>query len=281
MHSTDNIDDGYVGSGLRLWRSIKKHGKENHKVEILEYLPTRHALALREEELVNKVLLKDPLCMNLITGGRGDWGWSSRANSANRIQRLSEIWDIPGYRENFKDKTVGRKRSIETKTKLKSKWTPQRRLAQAGRLRAQTAARFKDYWLTHETQREKLERIRIEQGYQPPDRKAISILTWAKIKTDDEKMSVIKGAMSSAKLGKIWIHQNSIVKLILPEQEQLYLSKGWVRGTGNRQKVKEVSAETRIKLSEAAKRQHQRAKNLNGGSFVIHQQAIYLDDEDH
>lgn len=29
MHSTDNLDDGYVGSGKRLWNSIKKHGKEN------------------------------------------------------------------------------------------------------------------------------------------------------------------------------------------------------------------------------------------------------------
>lgn len=29
MHSTDNLEDGYVGSGKRLWYSINKHGKEN------------------------------------------------------------------------------------------------------------------------------------------------------------------------------------------------------------------------------------------------------------
>ena len=35
MHSTDNIDDNYLGSGKRLWNSINYHGKENHKKEIL------------------------------------------------------------------------------------------------------------------------------------------------------------------------------------------------------------------------------------------------------
>ena len=35
MHSTDNIDDGYLGSGLALIRAIKKYGKENFIREIL------------------------------------------------------------------------------------------------------------------------------------------------------------------------------------------------------------------------------------------------------
>ena len=31
MHSTDNMEDGYIGSGKRLWHSINYHGKENFK----------------------------------------------------------------------------------------------------------------------------------------------------------------------------------------------------------------------------------------------------------
>ena len=74
MHSTDDLTDGYVGSGKRLWYSINKHGKENHVCEILEYLPDRESLRKREEEIVNGDLLNEILCMNLVIGGGGsDW----------------------------------------------------------------------------------------------------------------------------------------------------------------------------------------------------------------
>lgn len=71
MHSTDNLDDGYFGSGQLLWKSIKKHGKEKHTKEILEQLPSREALKLREAQLVNHECLRDALCMNLQLGGNG------------------------------------------------------------------------------------------------------------------------------------------------------------------------------------------------------------------
>ena len=69
MHSTDNLEDGYFGSGKKITRSIKKHGKEAHVKEILEFLENRKSLSLREEELVCETLLNNPKCMNLIAGG--------------------------------------------------------------------------------------------------------------------------------------------------------------------------------------------------------------------
>ena len=71
MHSTDNLNDGYVGSGKKLWYSINKYGKENHKVEILEFYDSRKLLKEREKVLVNEDLLKNPMCMNLRFGGDG------------------------------------------------------------------------------------------------------------------------------------------------------------------------------------------------------------------
>ena len=29
MHSTNNLEDGYIGSGKKLWSQISYHGKEN------------------------------------------------------------------------------------------------------------------------------------------------------------------------------------------------------------------------------------------------------------
>lgn len=69
MHSSDVIDDGYLGSGRWILNSIKRHGKENHRREILEMFRTRDECCRREEEYVNKQLLSDEMCMNLILGG--------------------------------------------------------------------------------------------------------------------------------------------------------------------------------------------------------------------
>ena len=71
MHSTDNLEDGYFGSGKRITRSIKKHGKDRHSKEILEFLPSRTDLKDREKQLITEEIRTDPLCMNIAPGGGG------------------------------------------------------------------------------------------------------------------------------------------------------------------------------------------------------------------
>ena len=73
MHSAFNLDDGYLGSGKRLWYSIKKYGKENHKKEILEFCKDRNELIKREEEIVNEDFIRNEMCMNLMKGGKGGY----------------------------------------------------------------------------------------------------------------------------------------------------------------------------------------------------------------
>ena len=87
MHSTDSLGDGYFGSGKYLWNSIKKHGKENHEMEIIEHYFSREDLAAREKELVNKELLKNEMCMNIRLGGDGGGGWDHIKND----EKMTEI----------------------------------------------------------------------------------------------------------------------------------------------------------------------------------------------
>jgi hypothetical protein len=82
MHSTDNLGDGYLGSGRRLRYSINKYGKENHKVEILEFVDTRKELAGREKDIVNLNEIVKKECMNLMVGGVG--GFISEEQQRNR-----------------------------------------------------------------------------------------------------------------------------------------------------------------------------------------------------
>ena len=71
MHSTSNLEDEYLGSGLRLRRSIRKYGKENFVKEILMFFKDREELVAAEIEIVNSDLIKEELCMNLRIGGTG------------------------------------------------------------------------------------------------------------------------------------------------------------------------------------------------------------------
>lgn len=69
VHSTKNLEDNYMGSGLRLWNAYRAHGIEHFSKEILEFFETREAVLLREKEIVTIELVKDPNCYNLVLGG--------------------------------------------------------------------------------------------------------------------------------------------------------------------------------------------------------------------
>lgn len=69
IHSTDNLDDGYMGSGKRLHYAYKKYGIENFTKEILKYFDTRKDASNYEAEMVTEQLVKDDNCYNCIKGG--------------------------------------------------------------------------------------------------------------------------------------------------------------------------------------------------------------------
>ena len=118
MHSTDNLEDGYMGGGKRIKNSVKKHGKDAHRKEILEFFESREDLRNREIQLVNEELINDPMCMNLNLGGDGGWlkEWSTTGAIASNkvnwknpefVERIRKntretskrLWEDPKYRE--------------------------------------------------------------------------------------------------------------------------------------------------------------------------------------
>lgn len=89
MHSTDNLDDGYMGSGKRLRYSINKYGKENHKVEIIDFFESRKKLIEKEKEIITLNEIAKEECMNLAVGGQGgfisEYGYKKGAKKMNEI----------------------------------------------------------------------------------------------------------------------------------------------------------------------------------------------------
>ena len=130
MHSTFNLEDGYLGSGKRLWYSIKKYGKENHKKEILEHCKNRIELKKKEKEIINEQFLKNPMCMNIKTGGEG-------GNSSEKFKGYRKKLETnPIFKQKMKEKNslilknahingkikydtfTGKHHTIETKRKI-------------------------------------------------------------------------------------------------------------------------------------------------------------------
>jgi hypothetical protein len=106
MHSTENINDGYLGSGRRLWNSIDYHGKENHKKEIIEFCLNRDELKKKEKEIVNADLINNHFCMNLQLGGGGGFinkEHMMKVSKAGNKEFLEKMKDDE-YRKEFSKK---------------------------------------------------------------------------------------------------------------------------------------------------------------------------------
>ena len=69
VHSTDNLDDGYMGSGTRLKGAYKKYGIENFEKEIVKFCESRKEAYELESSVVTEALIKDNNCYNIILGG--------------------------------------------------------------------------------------------------------------------------------------------------------------------------------------------------------------------
>ena len=69
VHSTNNLDDGYMGSGSIIKKAIKKYGINYFKKDILKFFNTSEEKYLYEKQFVNRQLLQDPLCYNVVEGG--------------------------------------------------------------------------------------------------------------------------------------------------------------------------------------------------------------------
>ena len=72
-HKTKKLDDGYMGSGSLIRKSIKKYGIENFKKEILIECNSVEEMMEKEKSMVNSEFLSRSDVYNLLPGG--SWGY--------------------------------------------------------------------------------------------------------------------------------------------------------------------------------------------------------------
>jgi hypothetical protein len=192
MHSTDNLEDGYQGSGTILARSIRRHGRENHQTEILELLPSREELKVRERELVNEQLLEDEMCMNLALGGQGGW-----LNEEHKKANLTAFLDAGKTKLNelFKDPEYVKIRS----NKMKSFW---KEVGPETKEKMLSGLSFKDNSHSEETKQKISEKAKSRTGNK------------------------------NSQFGTCWIYNNETKQCIKVKNTEIdsYLSNGWTKG---------------------------------------------------
>lgn len=174
MHSTDDLNDGYLGSGTYLKRSLNKHGKENHSIEILEFLNSRQELATREREVVSLQEIAKKECMNLKVGGEG--GFTEEAQKKGRISYginyREKYRTDPQFREEHRKKAItgyekGLKPYLESgvhnhatfKGKVHKPETIQKmKESKKGQGKGVSNSQYGTCWITDETENKKIKK---------------------------------------------------------------------------------------------------------------------------
>lgn len=190
MHSTDNLKDGYVGSGTRLKHLIYKHGKEIFNMEILEFLPNRESLKEREIEIVNSDLLLEEKCMNLKLGGYGGFineDHRLKCSKAGNKSFSEKLKNNPEFREKFSE--TKRQNLIDGLLDGKRIPITENRCDWTGRKHKESS------------------------------KKLIGEIT-----------SITQKGEKNSQYGTYWMTKNNVNKKIKSSELQSYLNDGWVRG---------------------------------------------------
>ena len=136
VHSTYNLDDGYLGSGNNIRNAIKKYGKENFKRDILHLCLTKNDAYELERQIVDNFLLNKENCYNIIKGGNSNRTINTKRTSWNKgltkytderildySYKLSKIKKdkllSPYHKEQIGKSSKGRFVSLDTKEKIR------------------------------------------------------------------------------------------------------------------------------------------------------------------
>jgi len=169
MHSTNRIDDGYLGSGKRLYYELNKYGRNNFKFEILEQFNSREELVEAEINLITEEDIKNPNCLNLKSGGEGGLSSPEHAYAFHAaggkavltlmgIRHREKMKADPEYKARVLQKTrdtlggigtfTGRTHTPESIQKIKD--------AAKGRGKGHTNSQYGTCWITDEVQNKKI-----------------------------------------------------------------------------------------------------------------------------
>ena len=110
-HQTENINDGYFGSGVALRSAVEKYGKENFVKEILFVFDTEKEMNAKERELITEEFVMRNDTYNLGVGGEGGPHFKGKTHNEEIISKRTES------RKDFKHSVEARKKISEANSR--------------------------------------------------------------------------------------------------------------------------------------------------------------------
>jgi len=121
VHATNNLNDGYLGSGTQIRKAVKEFGKENFNREILFFCEYQEEMFQKEKEIVNIEFVNKKDNYNSTIGGRG---WSMLGVKHTEETKMKIIKAHTGRivseetKRKMSEKAKGRTFSEETRKKI-------------------------------------------------------------------------------------------------------------------------------------------------------------------
>lgn len=114
MHRTDNLDDGYLGSGKAFKRAVSKYGKEYFQKEILQSFDNELDMIETEKQIVTEAFCNRRDTYNICPGGKGGFGY---INSSG-IPKMHGKHHSEETKKKLSVASTGRTHTVETRQKM-------------------------------------------------------------------------------------------------------------------------------------------------------------------
>ena len=226
QHTTDNLDDGYKGSGGALKKYYKEHPHDFIK-EILSFHDSYEELNQAEYDIIHDAL-NDPMCLNIREGGfRNDEETCRRISKSNK-----------GY----KPKEATRKK-LSDGNKAFSMWCVENN--RPYRNTKSTYVRTPEY-------RKKLSDS-LKQWNKDNPRPKKPKVDKRKFKTDEERSAFFSQKRTESNTGRMWMNDGKNEAFVTREVVSEYISNGYVIGRIYRSTGVKYSEESKAKMSQKKK----------------------------
>ncbi len=248
-HSTENIDDGYMGSGKLLNRAIRKYGIENFRKTIIKHFKTAEEAFEFEKQLVNEEFIKDARTYNLAMGGKGGNIHPVNGNARKIMSfAIKEAWKNVDFRKRVSQCSTKTVERLRKEGKWKAGWKggihseeTKKRIGianskhQAGKGNSQ----FGTIWITHQEEKQ-TQKIKKEEfvTYQK--------LGWIKGRKVDLQSKIVDSKKeriwhlhtqeTKLKMSNFcWMSNQNLnqVKKVRKDEIEIHLKHGWIRGRKN------------------------------------------------